>query len=45
MGLCKLLVIVLILDVNYRDYLWHSLKLDKLKLTDSISERDSEKSI
>eukprot|EP00347_Sterkiella_histriomuscorum_P011909 403370632 len=27
------------------DYLWTSLKLDKIKLTDSISEKDSEKSI
>ena len=29
----------------YRDYLWTSLKLDKFKLTDSVSEKDSEKSI
>ena len=28
-----------------REYLWSSLHLDKLKLTDSISEKESEKSI
>lgn len=28
-----------------RDYLWTSLHLDKIKLTDSVSEKDSEKSI
>lgn len=33
------------IDYFYRDYLWTSLHLDKLKLTDSISEKESEKSI
>lgn len=34
------------IDINlYREYLWSQLRLDKLKFTDSISERDSEKSI
>ena len=28
-----------------RDYLWSSFKLDKLKIMDSVSERESEKSI
>ena len=31
-------------NVN-RDYLWSSLHLDKFRISDSVSERDSEKSI